>query len=219
MDRESEVRGEEEEKRKHLEGIRWEILEPKKLKKNIWKPIEIKKWFGSEETDSSSESSEDEPAWTDVKRKEKAEEKRKTNREVKKRMERETSARARNMLGLGLIVEDTMKFFETKTGTREKARLEAVNEFLRFHLDFDDEDLGHLDIRETKEGKEDLIYIDVGNHDMLREIHVCKAESENDDIFVRNFIPPQIYKRYMAVSRKCNEDRKSNKDLKTQIRY
>ena len=44
--------------------------------------------------------------------------------------------KAKGMLGVGPIKETTMKYFEKKTGSREKARVEAVRELLNHQLDF-----------------------------------------------------------------------------------
>ena len=55
--------------------------------------------------------------------------------------------------------------------------------------------------------------------DMVKELHIRKAESMNDDITVINYIPPQIYNRYMRLNKICAERRYVDKNLKTQIRF
>ena len=70
-----------------------------------------------------------------------------------------------------------------------------------------------------KEGNEKIIYFAPKNQVLLREIYFCKADSQNDKLFVRIYVPPQVYKRYMALSKECAEQRWYDKELKTQIRY
>ena len=95
----------------------------------------------------------------------------------------------------------------------------AIREFLSFQLDFNEEELNRLDIQETKEGREDITYFAAGNLEMLKEIHYRKADSRNDRIMVRNYVPPSFYKRYMAVSEHCKVVRNRENDIKTQMRF
>ena len=51
------------------------------------------------------------------------------------------------------------------------------------------------------------------------EIHFRKAASRDDDIVMRDYIPPQLHARYMAIAGKASECRASDKKLKTQLRW
>ena len=45
------------------------------------------------------------------------------------------------------------------------------------------------------------------------------AECRNEKLVLRNFIPPQLYERYKALSLVCQEMRERNKEMKTQLRF
>ena len=184
----------------------------------VRKPVKISHWFGDESTESSSDSDENTADWLEVDRRKKVKEKKKKQAEKKRKRQHETALKASKMIGIGPLGEETIKHFATKTGDLEKARTQAAREFLNFHLAFNKEELDNMDIRETK-FKKDTIYLALGNMDLLKEIYIRKAESHNDDIFLRNYIPPSFYEIYMAVSNICSERRTQDKTLKTQMRF
>ena len=65
----------------------------------------------------------------------------------------------------------------------------------------------------------EIMYMALNDLEMVKELHIRKAESMNDDITVINYIPPQIYNRYMKLNKICAERRYVDKELKTQIRF
>ena len=88
-----------------------------------------------------------------------------------------------------------------------------------YQLGFTEEDLEEV-IKETKRaGKEDVIYFAVEDEDMIKDIYFRKADSRNDAIIVRNYIPPQLHSRFMSLNDICKEKRSKNPELKTQIRF
>ena len=88
--------------------------------------------------------------------------------------------KAKAMLGLGTVLGRDMIRISNAGIEGERVRKEVVHDILKGHLDFNEEELIELNVRETHMGKEDFIYFAAGNPDMLREIHVRKAESQND---------------------------------------
>ena len=200
--------------------IQWEALKPKITKPKIRKPPmdKPKHYFGEEtDTDSSEDSEEDD--WTEIGAKKKNEMKKKKQKEKRKMKQVEIAAKARSMIGIGPIGKEALQFHENKEPDKTTARLNAVENFLAYYLDFDKEDLENLDIKETKIGKDDVVYLAAGNEDMIREIRFRKADSKNDDIFLRNFIPPHFHARYMHISKVCSEERMKDNNLKTQMRF
>ena len=161
----------------------------------------------------------DSTGWTEIERKKECDKKRKKNKLKKKRKEEETSQKSMNMLGIGPISEKELRRLEDIVGDKERARVRAIKELLDYHLDFNNEELRDLDILETQEGKDSIVYFAAGNNELLREIHRRKAESRNDEIELRNFIPPQMYMRYTSLNKICTERRQQNKELKTQLRF
>ena len=66
---------------------------------------------------------------------------------------------------------------------------------------------------------DDVLNVAMTDQSHIRELHVRRAESQNDSITVRNFIPPNFYKRYMSINRICSDRRAENPRLKTQLRF
>ena len=205
----------EEEDRENLE--RWEVLQPKPLRK-VRRPVEISCWFG-DEGDTSSDTSTSEGEWKDIDRKGQKEDRKRRVKMRRKLKEEETFAKARAMLGLGTVLRRDVERINKAGMEGERIRKEVVHNILKGHLDFNEEELTKLDVRETHMGKEDFIYFAAGNPEMLREIHVRKAESQNDELKIRNFIPPQLFQRFRAIDRVCAERRKEVEGMKTQLRF
>ena len=82
------------------------------------------------------------------------------------------------------------------------------------------EELENLVIRDTKRSeKENIIYCALGKPEDVREIHYRRAISENKNLITRDYIPPQLYQRYMSLAKKASEKCAEDKTLKTQIRW
>ena len=86
-------------------------------------------------------------------------------------------------------------------------------------MDFNEEEIRYLNIQETKQGKDDLVYIAVNDEEYIKEIHFRRAASSNDDLVTRDFIPPQYHARYMAIQKRAAEKRGMVGYLKTQVRW
>ena len=41
----------------------------------------------------------------------------------------------------------------------------------------------------------------------------------NDNLVIRQYIPPGFYKRYIEINKKCTEARANDSTLKTQLRF
>ena len=53
----------------------------------------------------------------------------------------------------------------------------------------------------------------------IRELYSRKAESRNDNLTIRNYVPPNFHERFMFLNKICAEKRAENPQLKTQIRF
>ena len=201
------------------DDIRWEVLEPAIKKMKVRKPVNVKHFFGDESERDTSTDESDNDEWKEVDDIKKNKLKKIKQREKRKRKQAETAMKARAMLGIGPVTKEIIQFHENKEVNKDIARLNAAEDFLSYHLDFNRKELDSLDIRETKEGKDNVIYIAVANPDMIREIHYRKAESRNDELIARNYVPPQFYARYMYINKMCSEERSKNSSLKTQMRF
>ena len=77
-----------------------------------------------------------------------------------------------------------------------------------------------IDIKDTKRSpKDDVIYFALEEAEQIKEIHYRKAASGNNDLIIRDYVPPQLYARYMAIRTKANELRAADPTLKTQMRW
>ena len=75
-------------------------------------------------------------------------------------------------------------------------------------------------IKETKRANADkIIYVAIEDEGLIKDIYYRKADSRNDDIELRNFIPPQLHARFMTLNRACADMRLRKTSLKTQIRF
>ena len=211
--RESRRSEEEERKRKNLDAIK----KKEKKEKEKRKCEEKKKWFA----ELSSEEEEQGEVWDKVERLSKNKEKNEKKRKLRRKKMIDTFNKANHMIGLGPVKKRSIDYHYNLTKDYDLAKEEAVKEFLEFYLKFSKEEIEELDIVETKisNGDDEVIYIAVEDDEQIKNIHRRKAECRNDDIIIRNFIPPQIWKRFMELNRICGERRKIDSNLRTQIRF
>ena len=124
------------------------------------------------------------------------------------------------VVGIGPIEEQSITYHERKSDSREEAKKEAVKEYLEHYLSYDKEELRDLEILDTKmAAKDQVIYCAFSRIEDIKEIHVRRAASGMDELTVRDYLPPQLYDRYMAVARQAANRRAANKKLKTQLRW
>ena len=221
MDGQEQVERKEEQSNK--EDNVWRRLGMKnKVKRKIRKPIEVKDWFGmdsSSESDSSSQD-EDEGEWSEVARQSKNRKKMKEKKIRRKEKIGQIARRMKQMIGLGPIPRATRDFFESKSKDKKVAMSMCVKEYLKYYLDFDDEELEKIDIVDSKlAANDDVIYVALGHEEQIREIYKRKAASENDNLILRDYIPLQFHARYMAIAGKAKETRMNDNRIKTQIRW
>ena len=153
--------------------------------------------------------------WNEVERKKRKKKMLKKKRKLKDQV---TLRNGAGMLGVGPIANETLEHFGNITKNSEEVRKVAVKEFLVHHLCFTEEELEGTEIKETKRAiTDDIVYFAVEEHYFIKEISYRKADSRNDKIVVRNYIPPQLHVRYMAMNRECTARRRTDKTLKTQI--
>ena len=78
-----------------------------------------------------------------------------------------------------------------------------------------------MEILETKQcaSRNDVIYFVLKDQDHIKEIHYRSAVSCNDDLIIRDYMPPQYHARYVAIGKKAAERRAADKTLNTQIRW
>ena len=100
---------------------------------------------------------------------EKVKEKKRMERQRKrKRKEEETCKKARGMIGIGPVRKETKEHFANITEDENEGRILAVKEMLSYHLDFNEEEIKALDIQETKEGSDRIIYFGASSEDLIR---------------------------------------------------
>ena len=67
--------------------------------------------------------------------------------------------------------------------------------------------------------RDGVVYAAFDDKGDIHEIRVRTAECREDDIIIRNYIPPQTYDRYMFVNRLCQKLREKDEKLRTQVRF
>ena len=199
---------------------RWWAPSISKAKVNVVrKPVTTQDWFGFDST--SDESDEDTSEWTSVDRKKKEEERRRRATIKKDNLKKEVASRAANMISMGPVSWDSVCFFKNRGETLEEAKKSATKEFLRYNLNYDWDELNELVISETRMSTrgDAIINIAFENESDIRELYSRKAESRNDNLIIRNYVPPNFHERFMYLNRICAEKRSENPQLKTQIRF
>ena len=53
----------------------------------------------------------------------------------------------------------------------------------------------------------------------IKEIYTRISECQDDRVITKSYVPPQLYARYMHLSKICTEERKKYDRIKTQLRY
>ena len=153
-------------------------------------------------------------------RKKRNKEKIKEKKNKIKEKKRELCTKMRYMVGIGPIRDATIEYHENLNGNPEDARKDAVIEYLKYYLAYDDEEIEALEIIETKRAaKDDIIYCVFGRIEDAKEIHYRRAASQNDELVTRDYIPPQMYQRYQAIAHRAKIVRAANNNIKTQLRW
>ena len=203
----------------------WERLQPKVRKPLVRKPPKILNWFAEEPDNLQSSSSEEslvdgEEEWETIERKKRNENRRQVRKLRKKNKMTEIATKMRHTVGVGPIQEASVEFFIDSSKNEAEAEVKAIKEYLNHNLDFNRVELDRLEIVDTRRGaKDNIIYFAVKDEQQVREIHFRKALCANEHLIIRDYIPPQFYGRFMAVSNRAKEKREKDKSLKTQIRW
>ena len=190
------------------------------------KKILIFKNFFEDETDrSDSESSDDSlddscDKWNEVERKKKNALKKKKSIEKKKTRTAEISIKMSHIVGIGPVDKQSLEYFEKTLGGRQEAEKAAAQEYLKYLLDYNEEDLIEAEIADTKVAASgDFIYIAFKSAVHARKVHFRRAASGNDELQVRDYVPPMLHSRYMAIANRAKEVRGEKPQLKTQMRW
>ena len=97
----------------------------------------------------------------------------------------------------------------------------AIDKYLSEYLQLNEDERKHFVILETVIAKNDdeLIYVTFKDFDSIKDIKSRVAEIKNEEIKIRNFIPPQYWARYKCLSNYCAEERSKDSNIKTMIRF
>ena len=182
----------------------------------------IRNWFGDTSDEESSEESEKEDeSWTEVKRKEKSKIRKQKADRKKKDIKKKVTLKAKHIVGIGPILPKSLNYHMKKSKDNNAAKMNAVIEFLKHHLKYDDTEIEALTIRETQlSAKADrVIYLAFEDLKDIKDLHSRIAEVQNREVQTQNFIPPQYYERYMTLSKLCADKRHEDSKLKTLMRF
>ena len=211
-----------EECRKTHEDDLEDLVRKKKKTPLVRKPIIAKQWFCEEYSESDSDSSQGEEPnqWTEIERKKRNLIKKKEQKQKLIQRKENIATRMKHMVGVGPIPQESISHFEKTTKNPNEARIEAIKEYLRYYLKYDTEELNDLNFMETKRAaKDDVIYFALSDQSDIREIYFRRASSGNDDLCVRDYIPPHYHGRYKVLTNKASVLREQDNTLKTQVRW
>ena len=112
----------------------------------------------------------------------------------RKERKTEVARKARNMAGLGPIVDEEIDMHIEAAGGYENAKIWAVKSHLERHYRYNQQQLNVLRILETKRAKKgDIIYVAVENERDIGDLYSRKAECKSDNTVIMNYIPPQFF--------------------------
>ena len=160
--------------------------------------------------------------WDGTVERNEAQKKRKIERyRNKKNLQSKVAKKAKHMIGLGPIRRASISYFFDIIADFEEAKKMAVDEFLSEYLQLNEDKRKIFIILETVIAKndDDLLYVTFQDFDSVKEIKSRVAQIRNDEIKMRNCIPPQFWARYKFLSNYCSEERGKNSDIKTTIRF
>ena len=66
---------------------------------------------------------------------------------------------------------------------------------------------------------EGILYFATEDKQDIVDLYIRKSECKRDDVSLRNFVPPQIFRRFTAINKICKQKHEENSLLKTQIRF
>ena len=97
----------------------------------------------------------------------------------------------------------------------------AAQEYLRGMLKFNEQEIQEMNITDTQMSSkgDDTMYIAFDDPIHVRDIHIRLAECRDNRLWSRDFVPPQCYKRYMAIAKLAKEMRSEDSSTKTQMRF
>ena len=100
-------------------------------------------------------------------------------------------------------------------------KLNIVREHLMRYYKYNEEEIEELTIEETKITIKGYIYIyiAVAHINDIRDIYRRKYEIKRDNLFLRNYVPPQFFTRFIRLGEICQQKRQEDSRLKTQIRF
>ena len=124
-------------------------------------------------------------------------------------------------VGIGPIVSQSINYFNRITGDYSVAKKLAAAEFMTEYLKFNHDDLSDIDITDTKVSSkgDDILYVVLDSPSKAQNIRRRIASCRNPAIKQRDYIPPQFFKRYGALSKYAKEMRDGDSGVKTQIRF
>ena len=200
------------------ESPAWRKLRQKKTTPPPIRKPPILDWFGFDTTDESEPENEE---WSAVERKKKGIERRQRAAKRKEKIKRESALRASHMVSIGPISLGSVEYFRQNGETFENAKKAAVKEFMKYNLDYSDEELDNLRIAETRISTkgDDIVNVALEDEEEVKGLYSRKAESRNDNIVLRSYIPPNYHERFMYLNGICTEKRRSDPNLKTQLRF
>ena len=160
--------------------------------------------------------------WTNtIDRKEKNYGKKRIAKKNKMEIEARVVKKARCIIGVGPVYTQSINHFYNIVGDYDDAKRMAAQEYLRIQLRFDEKEIEEMEISDTQISAKgaNIIYIAMCNEMHIKDIRAKMAQVQDSELQMQDFIPPQIFKRYTALSKFAHALRTNDNTIKTQVRY
>ena len=199
-----------------------------KFKEKAEDKRKVERWFGedspvnldnSDSSESDTNDDDDEDFEDIVTRKEKNRLRRKKSKENRRARKEATAAKAQLIIGVGPIEKEEIEEQKKVCKDYGTAKEQAVRDFFRNFLQFEEEELERMMIEDTQVAKDNFVYMAFSDIEMIWEIHWRVAAVQDPKVQVRNFVPPNFWDRYMFLSRACTAYRAEFPTMKTQMRF
>ena len=137
----------------------------------------------------------------------------------------EVLTKTRKIVGLEPISDADLSDHYTDTGDNTIDECNAIkgafNEFLSQELKMSPEEINDLGINNITRNKREnniKVYIHLNEEEMSSYIFKKAAIVQNRRVQIRSYIPPQLFQRYVDLSKNLYHGRQIEPTLKTQIR-
>lgn len=129
---------------------------------------------------------------------------------------------ARKIIGLSPITEDTISWFmENEDLPKEEAEKAAVREYLQLNLQYSNESISCANIIRTRQSSKkelETVYVTFDSEQAVQGIYRRSSIVKNSSVKLTQYIPPQLYTRYIKLEEYCAKMREKEENIRTRVK-